>query len=54
MERAYSLGEFARQNDIGLTTVRGETQSGRLMARKVGRDHGGSCDCEILLNVDRW
>jgi hypothetical protein len=37
MERAYSLGEFARQNDIGLTTVRGEIQSGRLVARKIGR-----------------
>jgi hypothetical protein len=37
MERSYSLSEFARQNDIGLTTVRGEIKAGRLVARKVGR-----------------
>ena len=37
MERSYSLGEFARQNDIGLTTVRGEIKAGRLAARKIGR-----------------
>jgi hypothetical protein len=37
VERSYSLGEFARQNDIGLTTVRGEIKAGRLAARKVGR-----------------
>ena len=37
MERSYSLSEFARQNDIGLTTVRGEIKAGRLAARKVGR-----------------
>jgi hypothetical protein len=37
MERSYSLGEFARRNDIGLTTVRGEIKAGRLAARKVGR-----------------
>src|SRR5690242_7675153 len=37
MERSYSLSEFARQNDIGLTTVRGEVKAGRLVARKVGR-----------------
>ena len=37
MERSYSLSEFARQNDIGLTTVRGEIKSGRLAARKIGR-----------------
>jgi hypothetical protein len=37
MERSYSLSEFARQNDIGLTTVRGEIKAGRLTARKVGR-----------------
>ena len=28
---------FARQNAIGLTTVRGEIKAGRLVARKVGR-----------------
>jgi len=33
----YSLDEFARLNDIALTTVRGEIKSGRLAARKVGR-----------------
>ena len=37
MERSYSLSEFARQNDIGLTTVRGEIKAGRLAARKIGR-----------------
>jgi hypothetical protein len=37
MERSYSLSEFARQNDIGLTTVRSEIKAGRLAARKVGR-----------------
>ena len=37
MEQSYSLDEFARQNDIGLTTVRGEIRSGRLVARKIGR-----------------
>src|SRR5689334_5002459 len=37
MERSYSLSEFARLNDIALTTVRGEIKSGRLVARKVGR-----------------
>jgi len=37
VERSYSLGEFARQNDIGLTTVRGEIKAGLLAARKVGR-----------------
>jgi hypothetical protein len=34
---SYSLGEFARQNALGLTTVRGEIKAGRLAARKVGR-----------------
>ena len=37
LQKSYSLDEFARQNDIGLTTVRGEIQAGRLAARKVGR-----------------
>jgi hypothetical protein len=37
MERCYSLGEFARQNDIGLMTVRGEIKAGRRAARKVDR-----------------
>jgi hypothetical protein len=37
MERSYSLSEFARQHNIGLTTVRGEIKAGRLAARKVGR-----------------
>jgi hypothetical protein len=37
MDRCYSLGEFARQNDIGLSTVRGEIRAGRLAARKIGR-----------------
>ena len=32
LQKSYSLNEFARQNAIGLTTVRG-----RLVARKVGR-----------------
>jgi hypothetical protein len=35
--KSYSLDEFARQNAIGLTTVRGEIKAGRLAARKVGR-----------------
>jgi hypothetical protein len=37
LQKSYSLSEFARQNDIGLTTVRGEIRSGRLIARKIGR-----------------
>ena len=37
LQKSYSLDEFARQNDIGLTTVRGEIKSGRLVARKIGR-----------------
>jgi hypothetical protein len=37
MDRSYSLSEFALQNDIGVTTVRGEIKAGRLTARKVGR-----------------
>lgn len=37
MEQSYSLNEFARQNAIGLTTVRGEIKAGRLAARKIGR-----------------
>jgi hypothetical protein len=37
LQKSYSLDEFARQNDIGLTTVRGEIKAGRLVARKVGR-----------------
>jgi hypothetical protein len=37
LQKSYSLDEFARQNDIGLTTVRGEIRSGRLVARKIGR-----------------
>jgi hypothetical protein len=37
MDRSYSLDEFARQNDIGLSTVRGEIRAGRLVARKIGR-----------------
>jgi hypothetical protein len=35
--KSYSLDEFARLNDIALTTVRGEIKSGRLVARKIGR-----------------
>ena len=37
LQKSYSLDEFARQNDIGLTTVRGEIKAGRLAARKIGR-----------------
>jgi hypothetical protein len=37
LQKSYSLNEFARQNAIGLTTVRGEIKAGRLVARKVGR-----------------
>jgi hypothetical protein len=37
LQRSYSLDEFARLNDIALTTVRGEIRSGRLIARKIGR-----------------
>jgi hypothetical protein len=37
MDRSYSLSEFALQNDIGVTTVRGEIKAGRLVARKIGR-----------------
>jgi hypothetical protein len=37
LQKSYSLSEFARQNDIGLTTVRGEIRAGRLAARKIGR-----------------
>jgi len=37
MKQSYSLNEFARQNAIGLTTVRREIKAGRLAARKVGR-----------------
>ena len=37
LQKAYSLTEFARQNSIGLTTVRGEIKAGRLAARKIGR-----------------
>jgi hypothetical protein len=37
LRKVYSLDEFARLNDIALTTVRGEIESGRLVARKVGR-----------------
>jgi hypothetical protein len=37
LQRSYSLDEFARLNDIVLTTVRGEIRSGRLIARKTGR-----------------
>jgi hypothetical protein len=37
LQRSYSPDEFARLNDITLTTVRGEIKSGRLVARKVGR-----------------
>jgi Helix-turn-helix domain len=35
--QSYSLDEFARLNDIALTTVYGEIRSGRLIARKIGR-----------------
>jgi hypothetical protein len=35
MERSYSLGEFARQNDIGLTTVPGEIKGASLL-RELG------------------
>jgi len=37
LSNAYSLDEFARVNDIALTTVRREIESGRLVARKIGR-----------------
>jgi hypothetical protein len=37
LQKSYSLDEFARLNDISLTTVRGEIKSGRLVARKIGR-----------------
>jgi len=37
LQKSYSLDEFARQNDIGLTTVRSEIRAGRLVARKIGR-----------------
>jgi hypothetical protein len=37
LQKSYSLDEFARLNDIALTTVRGEIKSGRLVARKIGR-----------------
>ena len=37
LEKSYSLNKFARQNDIGLTTVRGEIRADRLAARKIGR-----------------
>jgi hypothetical protein len=37
LQKSYSLNEFARQNAIGLTTVRGEIKAGRLTARKIGR-----------------
>jgi hypothetical protein len=37
LQKSYSLNEFARHNAIGLTTVRGEIQAGRLVARKIGR-----------------
>jgi hypothetical protein len=33
LQKSYSLDEFARLNDIALTTVRGEIRSGRLVAR---------------------
>ena len=36
-QKSYSLNEFARQNAICLTTVRGEIKAGRLAARKIGR-----------------
>jgi len=37
LQKSYSLNEFARQNAIGFTTVRGDIKAGRLVARKVGR-----------------
>ena len=37
LQKSCSLNEFARQNAIGFTTVRGEIKAGRLAARKVGR-----------------
>jgi hypothetical protein len=37
LQKSYSLDDFARLNDIALTTVRGEIKSGRLVARKIGR-----------------
>jgi hypothetical protein len=37
LQQSYSLDDFARLNDIALTTVRGEIRSGRLVARKIGR-----------------
>jgi hypothetical protein len=35
LQKSYSLNEFARQNAIGFTAVRGEIKAGRLAARKV-------------------
>ena len=37
LQKSYSLNDFARQNAIGLTTVPGEINAGRLAARKIGR-----------------
>ena len=37
LQKSYSLDDFARLNDIALTTVHGEIKSGRLVARKIGR-----------------
>ena len=37
LQKSYSLNEFARQNAIGFTPVRGEIKAGRVVARKVGR-----------------
>jgi hypothetical protein len=37
LQQSYSLDDFARLNDIALTTVRGEIRAGRLVARKIGR-----------------
>jgi hypothetical protein len=33
----YSLDEFARRHQIGLTTIYAEIKAGRLTARKIGR-----------------
>ena len=35
LQKSYSLDEFARQNDIGLTTVRGEIKGASLL-RELG------------------
>ena len=57
LQKSYSLNEFARQNAIGLTTVRGEIKAGRLVARKVGREQSsgrGSTTPAVKKKGGRW